>query len=181
MIQRLRARLTYANVAATLALVLAAGGSSYAALSLPRHSVGPSQLRRGAVTSRALRNHAVHRVDIAPSTRRSLRGQRGPKGRRGPTGPAAVKHFAAVTASGEFVRGDATRGGHTAVGSGVYTVGFVEDVSACVYDATLGSTDETVVPPGRVTVRNAAGQVEVHTFNASGAPADLPFHLIVAC
>lgn len=179
--RRLRAHLTYANVAATLALVLAAGGSSYAALNLPRHSVGSAQLRRGAVGTRALRNHSVQRVDIAPKTRRQLRGQRGPRGRAGPAGRPAVRHFAAVAASGDFVRGDATHGGHTAVGSGIYTVGFDESVSACAYSATLGSTDATVVPAGRITVRDAGGQVEVRTFDASGAPADLPFHLIVAC
>jgi hypothetical protein len=43
-------RLTYANVIASLALVGALAGASYAALSLPANSVGPSQLRPGAVT-----------------------------------------------------------------------------------------------------------------------------------
>jgi hypothetical protein len=47
---RLRARLSYANVVATLALFAALGGASYAAVTLPPNSVGPRQLRRGAVT-----------------------------------------------------------------------------------------------------------------------------------
>ena len=38
--RRIRDRLTYANVTATLALFIALGGSSYAALKLPRDSVG---------------------------------------------------------------------------------------------------------------------------------------------
>jgi len=47
-------RLTYANVVATLALFVALGGASYAAVELPVNSVGPRQLRAGAVTQRAL-------------------------------------------------------------------------------------------------------------------------------
>lgn len=47
---RFRNRLTYANVVATLALFIALGGASYAAISLPAGSVGPRQLRAGAVT-----------------------------------------------------------------------------------------------------------------------------------
>jgi hypothetical protein len=47
-------RLTYANVVATLALFVALGGASYASLVLPAGSVGPAQLRAGAVTAAAL-------------------------------------------------------------------------------------------------------------------------------
>lgn len=46
----MRPRLTYANVVATLALFLALGGASYAALTLPRNSVGTTQLKAGSVT-----------------------------------------------------------------------------------------------------------------------------------
>lgn len=50
----MRRHLTYANVAATLALWLALGGLSYAALKIPPHSVGAAQLRSGAVRQAAL-------------------------------------------------------------------------------------------------------------------------------
>jgi hypothetical protein len=178
MIARLRNRLSYANVAATLALVLAAGGSSYAALSLPKNSVGSAQIRSGAVGTHELRNRGVHAIDIAPSTRRSLRGRRGPTGS---AGPPAAKFFAAVDSNGVFMRGNATNGGHTVQGSGLYTVGFAQSVSSCVYSATLGTTDGSAAAPGRITVTDVGGRVEVHTFDASGNPADAPFHLIVAC
>jgi hypothetical protein len=46
--------LTYANVVSTIALCVALGGASYAAIELPANSVGPRQLRNGAVTRRAL-------------------------------------------------------------------------------------------------------------------------------
>lgn len=47
-------RLTYANVAATIALFVSLGGVSYAAVTLPAHSIGARQLRSGAVTTTAL-------------------------------------------------------------------------------------------------------------------------------
>jgi hypothetical protein len=63
----------------------------------------------------------------------------------------------------------------------MYTVGFAGSVSGCAYDATLGTTDGSTTPPGRITVNDVAGSVGVQTYDAAGAPADLPFHLIVAC
>jgi hypothetical protein len=65
MISRLRPRLTYSNVIASLALFVALGGTA-AAVVLPRNSVGPKQLKRGAVTPKALRKGAVTSPKIAP-------------------------------------------------------------------------------------------------------------------
>ncbi len=56
----LRRHLTYANVTATLALVIAIGmGSAYAAGRLAPKSVGERQLRPGAVTADKIRKSAV--------------------------------------------------------------------------------------------------------------------------
>jgi hypothetical protein len=177
--KRFARKLTYANVTASLALFIALGGGSYAALTLPRHSVGSAQLRQGAVGSRELRDRSVHLRDVSVSARRSLAGKPGPVGAQGPQGQAAVKLFAAVSGAGAFVRGNATSGGRT--GLGTYAIGFAQDVGGCAYSATLGSTDASTVPPGRVTVNDAAGKVGVQVFDPAGNPADLPFHLIVAC
>jgi hypothetical protein len=51
--------LSYANVVATLALFVALGGVSWAAITLPRNSVGSEQLRRDAVTTRKIKKGAV--------------------------------------------------------------------------------------------------------------------------
>jgi hypothetical protein len=62
-----------------LALFIALGGTSYAAIKLPANSVGAKQLKKGAVTP----------PKVARSTRRIFKGQkgaRGPMGTRGPTG-----------------------------------------------------------------------------------------------
>jgi hypothetical protein len=175
MIGWLRERLSYANVAATAALVVALGGTSYAALSLPHDSVGAKQIRKGAVNSRHIRNGAIRLNDVGAGARAALRGH------RGPAGAPAVKYFAVVSPGGDFIQGNATSGGHTVGGSGIYTVGFAESVSRCAYDATLGSADGSAVQPGRVTVTDVGGRVQVQTYDTAGNPADLPFHLIVAC
>jgi hypothetical protein len=54
LIRILTDRLSYSNVMATVALLAALGGGAYATTSLPARSVGPIQLRKGAVTPGAL-------------------------------------------------------------------------------------------------------------------------------
>ena len=51
--------MTYANVVATLALFIALGGASYAALKLPKNSVGPRQIKNNAVTTAKTKIEAV--------------------------------------------------------------------------------------------------------------------------
>jgi hypothetical protein len=103
----------------------------------------------------------------------------GPAGPGGPAGASAVKHFAAVSPAGAFLLGDAKGGGRD--GIGVYDVAFADSVASCVPVATLGTTDASTAPPGRVTVSKAGDRVAVQTYDAAGNPADLPFQLIVAC
>ena len=183
MLDRIKQKLTYANVTATLALFIALGGSSYAALQLPRNSVGAQQVRTGAVRSSEVRDRSLLLRDISTKTRRSLRGQRGaagPAGAQGPPGAPATSYFAAVSSSGSFVRGNATSGGRAGA-TGVYVVGFAQSVSGCAYSATIGTTDSSSAGAGRISVRDDGGRVGVQTFEAAGNAADLPFHLLVAC
>jgi Collagen triple helix repeat (20 copies) len=69
---------------ALLALFIALGGTSYAAVSLPRNSVGTSQLKASAVTSAKVKNHSLKAADFANGTLRT--GARGPQGVAGPSG-----------------------------------------------------------------------------------------------
>jgi len=57
-----------ANVIAYLALFVALGGTSYAAISIPRNSVGTRQLRNGAVTGAKLAKGAVTARKLAKGT-----------------------------------------------------------------------------------------------------------------
>jgi hypothetical protein len=65
--QRLRPKLNYSNVIATVALFIALGGVAVAA-GLPKNSVGPNQLKRGAVTAAKIRKNAVTSGKIAPGS-----------------------------------------------------------------------------------------------------------------
>jgi hypothetical protein len=53
-----------AFVLALVALFVALGGTSYAALSIPANSVGSKQLKKNAVTTKKIKNHAVTAAKI---------------------------------------------------------------------------------------------------------------------
>jgi hypothetical protein len=76
-----------AHHVALIALFVALGGTSYAAIRLPANSVGTKQLKKNAVTLKK----------IKPGARKALRGRRGAtgppgtNGQPGPPGPGAVR------------------------------------------------------------------------------------------
>ena len=193
---KLRSRLSYANVTATLALFLALGGTSYAVVLLPRDSVGRAQIRSravgsaelggNAVSSRAIRDRAILLRDISPSARAALQGAvgaTGPIGPKGDPGPPGIAFHAAVNSAGGLVRGNATAGGN-APGDGVFTVEWAQDVSGCQSVATLARVTGGAVedpPAGRINVRPAGRGVEVRTYGSDGASTDLPFNVVVVC
>jgi hypothetical protein len=117
--------LNYANVMATVAVFLALGGASYAAVALPRDSVGTPQLRENSVTrskladrsvdTQQLRDDAVDASKVAAGAvkkhslspwirdqlaRRAEQGPPGPKGETGARGPGAVPVRYSQAASG---------------------------------------------------------------------------------
>lgn len=74
-------------VVACVALVVALGGTGYAALRLPTNSVGTRQLRNGAVT----------KAKIAPATLKVLAGTGGAQVGQGAQGPAGPKGATGAT------------------------------------------------------------------------------------
>jgi hypothetical protein len=60
----MRRKLTYANVMATLAVFVALGGASYAALKLPKNSVGTKQLKKNAVTTKKIKSSSVNGAKV---------------------------------------------------------------------------------------------------------------------
>jgi len=62
--RKLRARLTYANVMATIAVFIALGGTSFAISKLPKNSVGKKQLKANAVTTAKIKKSAVTKGKI---------------------------------------------------------------------------------------------------------------------
>ncbi|HEX4692301.1 MAG TPA: hypothetical protein VH276_16515 [Solirubrobacteraceae bacterium] len=71
MLARLRRRATFANVTSALALFVALGGTSYAAITLPANSVGSDQIRTGAVGTPEIRTGGVGASEIKTSAVRA--------------------------------------------------------------------------------------------------------------
>src|SRR5687767_1196565 len=80
-----------ALVVASLALLVALSGTGYAAVVLPRGSVGTVQLKNGAVTSPKVKDSSLTLLDVAPAARAALKGQVGPPGPQGPKGDKGDK------------------------------------------------------------------------------------------
>lgn len=188
MFRRARPRLTYSNVVASIALFIALGGTSYA-LTLPRNSVGTTQIRKAAVGASEIRSSAVRSRevkdrslglrDLSVRARGALRGQAGPPG---PPGPSGVTYRAAINSGGGVYR--ASRDAKASTRGNEFVVEFDRSVDDCVSTATLATVEDgsTVIPPaGRITLARENGHVLVRTFDAAGSATKLPFHLIVAC
>lgn len=74
-----------------LALFVALSGTAYAATALPRNSVGPAQLKTGAVRSLDVGDRSLLRRDFKRGQLPAgPRGPRGPAGSEGSPGPAAL-------------------------------------------------------------------------------------------
>jgi hypothetical protein len=82
----------YANLTATLALIVALGGTSYAAIKLPANSVGSTQLKKHAVTSSKLRANAVTSGTVRNGSLRAADFKAGqlPTGPAGPAGATNI-------------------------------------------------------------------------------------------
>lgn len=99
----LRPRLTYANVMATVAVFIALGGTSYAALALSDNSVKSKHIAKGAVKRSDVGNGAVNSAKVADSSlsREDFKAGQlpaGPRGPKGDTGPAGSPSTNAVNA-----------------------------------------------------------------------------------
>ena len=181
----MRQRLSYANITATLALFVALGGSSYAALTLPRgsvgskqirrHAVGHSELRRGAVTSDKVRDFSLLVSDFAPATRTALTGP------QGPSGPAGTAFRVTIDSATRIVAGNATAASFV-LPNRTFVV-FPGSLRGCVATATLTRRAEPVTDPGagRIVATVEDSRVVVETYRADATPDSLPFNLIVAC
>jgi hypothetical protein len=79
-----------------LALFVALGGTGYAAISIPKNSVGTRQLRNGAVTSKKLANAAVTAEKLA-------KGSIGPADLNSTSIPGYVALWARIFSTGQVV------------------------------------------------------------------------------
>jgi len=192
----LRHRPSPAMVVACLALTIALGGTSYAAVNLPRNSVGAVQLKKNVVTSAKVKNFSLLRADFKrgqlPAGPRGPEGLQGPKGDQGiqgiqgiqgPAGPGA--QWATVSTGGTVLR---QSGGITAakVQTGGYRVTFPEAVTGHLILATQAlASDQTTrgtVIAGPCTdfaascgAANIPNSVSVFTLSSTGTQQDHSF------
>lgn len=162
-LSRARRRLNFANVTSTMALFVALGGTSYAAITLPSNSVGKAQirtagvgqsevasesigngeLRSNSVRSPEIQTNAVGASEIRPSAIDS--DELADKGigaadlsdaaKTALADISGVTFRAGSTSAGVAAGGNAT--GVSKTGPGDYVVTLSRDVSACQYSATL--------------------------------------------
>ena len=81
----MRRHLTPSLFISLIALFVALGGASYAAVKIPKNSVGSSQLKKNAVSSSKVKNASLLAEDFKAG--QLPRGEQGPKGDTGATGP----------------------------------------------------------------------------------------------
>jgi hypothetical protein len=179
MLDRFRSRITSAHVIAMLALFVALGGTGYAAVKLPKNSVGGSQIKKNAVSSSKVKNGALLAADFkAGQLPAGATGPQGPKGADGKNGTngtngtngadgadgadGTASAFARIDSTGTLIGGaDQSEGitqsmiQHTAGASAAEVAGTgVYCIGGLGFDPTSVSvsTDNTDVMPGAPSV-----------------------------
>jgi hypothetical protein len=102
--ERIRTYITSAPVLPLIALFLAMGGTTYAAVALPKNSVGAAQIKTNAVRASEVRKNAIRSGEVrdgALLARDFRAGQlptapQGPQGLQGPQGPGGFGPNATV-------------------------------------------------------------------------------------
>lgn len=94
MLARLRSRLTFSNVVALTALCIALGGTSYAAVKLPRNSVSSPQVRDGSLRAS---DFAAGQLPRGAKGADGATGAAGSDGAAGATGPAGATGATGLT------------------------------------------------------------------------------------
>jgi hypothetical protein len=149
-VNRIRGRLTFANVMAVIAVFLALSGVGYAAFKLPKNSVGPKQIRNGA----------VNEAKLSASAKAALKGS---KGDQGPPGPGATS-FTTTLNQGTALTAIATApNGITVLGScltGPSSVGLKIATTAGGNNIQVSGTETTGLTVSAADVDNISGAIQ---------------------
>jgi hypothetical protein len=194
MLHALRARATYANVMATLAVFIALGGAGYAAISLPKNSVKAKQIARnaikraeiarGGVASAEVRNRSLRALDFAvgelPEGEPGPPGEPGAQGEQGAQGPVGpVSADVGGSSPNDPVSSPDEQIGQqflvttTAAGRLLLLVDLASVTVNCSAGPAHGGIylDGARVPGGRVTLPNPNTPVHLNLVTDSVVPA----------
>jgi hypothetical protein len=176
--KRLRDKLTYSNVMVTvLAVVVLGGGTAYAATQmLPKNSVGPKQLKKGAVTPSKL----------STAAKSALLGKRGPSGAIGPQGPAGSQgpigpqgQFVDVVPSGKTLVGTYAQRDHATLAGQDYiaaiSFGFRFSTAPTPHFVALGTTPPVQCPGNGLNPQAAPGNLCIYETSMVNRSAPLIF------
>jgi hypothetical protein len=170
----------YADVTATMALVLALGGTSYAVTALPRDSVGTAQIKAHAVTKGKLASNVRttgpagprgRDGDVGPTGPIGLAGARGLPGPAGPTGgpldPQRIRHVTgpviSVASGAQFINIAAPCPTDAINLAGGYTITGTAHVSSSIASDFQQGWQITVDNPGASTATAQAFAVCLST------------------
>jgi hypothetical protein len=157
-LRRIRSRITYSNVIASLALFIALGGGAYAAIKIPKNSVGSAQIKSNAVISSKVKPGSLLANDFkAGQLPQGQQGIQGPKGDKGDTGTVDTSNF--------YTKGES---------DGRFTA---KDTSGVVNVPTTGTT--TLLTHGTVTFTATCADLGASEFevivNAQSSEANSTF------
>ena len=148
-----------AMVLAFVALLVALGGTSYAAIQLPANSVGTKQLKKNAVNSAKVKNGSLLRADFRsgqlPAGPRGPQGVQGVQGPQGPAGPANVtvrEGTPAIDAVAACNPGERAVGGGAFSATGVLYLSAPKESSGTPTGWEAGAVDETGTVPAQAWV-----------------------------
>jgi hypothetical protein len=176
-----------ALVLSALALMVALGGTGYAAVVLPANSVGTAQLKNGAVVGTKVKSHSLiadnFKSGQLPKGEAGPVGLPGPAGPSGPKGDPATKQWAVVRGSdGAIIRQSGGIAAAKPAGQGLYTLTFPQSVNGCAPIITLSSTGNTPEEGfASAATGTQATQYNIQTLNQNGGHQDRTFSIAVFC
>jgi hypothetical protein len=192
----------YANVTSTLAVVLAMGGTSYAAVTITGANIKDGSVKRNdlasnLVNSAKVKNGTLVRADFKAGQLQSgpegargaagapgARGGQGAQGIQGEAGTPATRLFAVVPANSPTLLAQSGVSSFTHNALGSYTIVFDQQIGNCAWIATSGARNgATNSIDNRIVTVNGdpvTDTIQVRT-GLSGAAQDMTFNIAVLC
>jgi hypothetical protein len=161
-----------AMVVACIALTIALGGTSYAAIKLPAGSVGTKQLKKNAVTAPKVKNNALTGADVLESSLAQV--------------PSAASAVSAANATNATNASHATNADHATNASSATTAGTANAAFSTFHDGpiplsdSLGTIATLTIPAAgkyviaaKMTAFNISGTASPNDFCRLTAGADI--------